>query len=239
MTGALDLMSPDTIERRMLVALVLIDPVTGRPAGGAMRVSAKGFAPPRVTRAGQIVWTDPEPPAPRTIEITAVADRGQFAPYPPAPNPPLKLAIPARLPGAAAVIHTDTLVPTGLYEAPPGRLSTAGMLIDTAAARQPIAGAKVRIWLQSRNDAAALDSDYEGLRDDRGGFVAFVGDLGGDGPMPLAPPAPEGGLVGWLAVTVGATTRHSPLLPLRQSRLYRVPAPFIWANMAAGPPAFP
>jgi hypothetical protein len=233
MTVALTLLSPDTIKRRMLVALELIDPVTGRPSGGAMRVRAPGFAPPTVTRAGQIVWTDPEPPAQRKIEILAVADRGQFAPY------PLMLTIPARLPGAAAVIHRDTLVPTGLYEAPPGRLAVSGMLIDAVATRQPVVGATVRIWLQSRNDAAALDSGYQGLSDARGGFVAFVGDLGSDAPMPLAPPAPEGGLVGWLAVTLGNVTCHSPLLPVRQSRLYRAPAPFVWAALSATPPPLP
>lgn len=234
------MLSPDTFRRRLLVALELIDPVTNRPAGAAMRVTAKGFAPPTVTRAGQIVWTDPEPPAARTIEIAGVADCGQFAPY-----PAVTLNIPVRAPGAAPVIHRDTLVPTGLYEPPAGRLALAGMLIDTAAARDPIVGAKLRIWFQSRNAATALDSQYEARSDERGGFVAFAGDLGSDAPMPLKPPAsplppaPDGSVVAWLAVTVGATTRHSALQPLRQARLLRAPLPLIWADLAATPPAFP
>ncbi|MDB5678518.1 hypothetical protein [Sphingomonas bacterium] len=233
MTAMLALQSPDTITHRMMIALELVDPVTGRAAGQAMRVHAPDFRPATVTRAGQIVWIDTAPSEPRKLVVEAVADRGQFAPYADI------LMIPPRLPGAAAIVHRVTLTPTGLYQAPPGRLSVAGMLIDTVAARQPLAGAKVRIWLQSRNDAAVLDSNYEGLSDDRGGFVAVVGDLGGDTPMLLKPPAPDGGLVGWLAVTVGATTRHSPLLPLRQSRPYRAPAPFAWADLAPNPPALP
>jgi hypothetical protein len=113
------------------------------------------------------------------------------------------------------------------------------MLIDAAASRQPVVGAKVRIWLQSRNDAAALDSNYQAISDTRGGFVAVVGDLAGDASMPQKAPAPDGAVVGWIAFTVGATTRHSPLLPLRRSRLFHAPAPFVWAALAAAPPALP
>lgn len=242
MTASATLLSPDIIKRRVMVALELVDPVTGRLAGADMRVSGPGFAVPSITRAGQIVWTDPQPPldpadpAPppdRQLAIEAVARQGQYAAY------ARTLTLPVRPKDVPPPVYRDTLVPTGLYRPPPGRLAAAGMLIDAAATRQPILGAKVRIWLQSRNDAAALDSNYEAISDARGGFVTVVGDLAGDAPMPQKPPAPDGALVGWIAFTVGASTRHSPLLPLRQSRLFQAPAPFVWATLAAAPPALP
>ena len=58
MTGALNLVSPDTIERRVLVAVELRDPITGLLAGRAMCIRAPGLAPPTVTRAGQRKSTD-------------------------------------------------------------------------------------------------------------------------------------------------------------------------------------
>ena len=242
MTASLTLLSPDIVKRRVMVALELVDPVTGRLAGADMRISGPGFAAPSVTRAGQIVWTDPQPPldpadpAPppdRQLAVEAVAHRGQFAPY------GRTLTLPVRPKDVPPPVYRDTLVPTGLYQTPPGRLAVAGMLIDTVAARQPVAEAKVRLWLQSRNDAAALDSNYQAISDARGGFVAVVGDLAGDTAMLQKPPAPDGALVGWIAITLGATTRHSPLLPLRQGRLFQAPAPFVWAALAAAPPALP
>jgi hypothetical protein len=242
MTASLALLSPDIVKRRVMVALELVDPITGRLAGADMRVSGPGFAAPSVTRAGQIVWTDPQPPldpadpAPppdRQLAIEAIARHGQFAPY------SRTLTLPVRLKDVPPPVYRDTLVPTGLYQAPPGRLAAAGMLIDAAASRQPVAGAKVRIWLQSRNDAAALDSNYQAISDTRGGFVAVVGDLAGDASMPQKAPAPDGAVIGWIAFTVGATTRHSLLLPLRRGRLFQAPAPFVWAALAAAPPALP
>ncbi|MEI9852786.1 MAG: hypothetical protein WDN24_20150 [Sphingomonas sp.] len=52
MTASLTLLSPDTVKRRVMVALELVDPVTGRLAGAGMRIRAPGFAPPSITRAG-------------------------------------------------------------------------------------------------------------------------------------------------------------------------------------------
>jgi len=240
--ASLALLSPDVVKRRVMVALELVDPITGRLAGAEMRIGGPGFATPSVTRAGQIVWTDPQPPLDpadptpppdRKLAVGAIADRGQYAAY------ARTLTLPVRLKDVPPPVYRDVLVPTGLYQVPAGRLASTGMLIDAAASRQPVAGAKVRIWLQSRNDAAALDSNYQGISDDRGGFVAVVGDLAGDAPMPQKPPSPDGAVVGWIAFTLGATTRHSPLLPLRQGRLHRAPAPFVWAALAAAPPALP
>lgn len=242
MTVPHTLTSPDTVKRRVMVALELVDPITGRLAGPDMRISGPGFATPSVTRAGQIVWTDPQPPldpgaptAPpdRKLAVGAIANGGQYAPY------ARTLTLPVRPKNVPPPVYRDTLVPTGLYQAPPGRLAAAGMLIDAAASRAPVAGAVIRIWLQSRNDAAALDGNYQAISDDRGGFVTVVGDLAGDAPMPQKPPSPDGAVVGWIAFTLGAITRHSPLLPFRQGRLYRAPAPFVWAVLAAAPPALP
>jgi hypothetical protein len=76
-------------------------------------------------------------------------------------------------------------------------------------------------------------------------FMAVVTDLGGRDLLPTPPPqvgqppAPEGGVVGWVAFTTGGATRHSDLLPLRQGRLLRPPAPFAWTALNAAEPPPP
>lgn len=228
MSETFTLSGADVVRRRAMFAIEFRDPVSGALAGEAMVASAKGLAPPRLTRAGQLVWLDVEPPAARQVEIRAEARRKQFAPY------AATIAVPARAPQAAMHVEQVTLVPTGLYEPPDGRLAAAGMLVDGA--RLPIAGAGVRLMLRATDDLAPLLSDHQALTDERGGFVAVDGDLAGETPLRASPPGPEGGLVGWLEVTVAAVTRHTPLLPLRKARLFRIPAPLVWTDLLAAPP---
>lgn len=235
MSAVFPLAQADRIQRRVLLALELVDPITGRLAGHDLSVQAKGFSPPTVTRLGQIVWTDPEPPADRTVAIEVAARRGQFAPY------TAVVTVPARGPHVPVVVHRDVLVPTGLYEPPPGRLGAAGMLVENTAADVlvPVPDATVTVMLQSQRDATPLDSAETGTTDARGGFVAMVGPLGDDAPMSRGPPAPEGAVIAWLRIKRADITRHSPMLPMRNNRLYRAPQPFGWANLSQNPPPLP
>ncbi|QAY79311.1 hypothetical protein [Sphingosinicella sp. BN140058] len=228
---ALDLPSPDSIKRRAMFALDLVDPITGRFAGADMAVTLAGFRPPRIASNGRLVWNDVDPPAPRDLVVRGVSRSGAFAPFETA------WTTPERAPGddGAGLIHRITLEPTGLYEPPAGALAAAGMLIGDGVGRAPVAGAEIRIELREAGSAAVIAGSYQGRTDLRGGFVVVAGDIGLATPA-AASPGPEGGLVGWLRIARGADVRFSPLLPLRRDRLHRLPAPLVWADLGEDPP---
>src|SRR5688572_11442914 len=77
---ALGLHAPDEVKRRVMFALELVDPVTGRLASEDMIVTAPGFAPPVRSASGRFVWIDVDPPAKRTVKIRATSKRRIFAP---------------------------------------------------------------------------------------------------------------------------------------------------------------
>ncbi|RSU75606.1 hypothetical protein BRX37_11215 [Sphingomonas sp. S-NIH.Pt3_0716] len=240
MTALFPLAHADRVKRRVLLALELVDPVTGQLAGEQMTVTAPGFRPPTITKLGQFVWIDPEPPANRTVTIEAVATRGQFAPY------SATVAVPMRAPQTPVLVQRATLTPTGLYEPPAGRLGVAGMLVEDAAVDPPVpvADAKVKIMLQSASDAGPLDGAYTGVTDVRGGFVAMVGSLGDDAPMPRVPTTADprvadGAIIGWISVERAGAPRFSALLPMRRNQLFRAPTPFGWAALSATEPTLP
>ena len=233
MTVELTLHRADTISRRVMFALELIDPGRGVSAGDEMQVSADGFRAPRVTRAGQYVWTDLDPPADRNVKVEATAARGWFSAY------SATIHVPARLPGVPVRVERAILEPTGLYNPPAGRLAAAGMLIDTVQARNPLEGVTVELALRAKDDGSILVSNLPAKTDARGGFVAMASDFGDEAPMPSPPPAAEGSLVGWLKFTRQAAIRFSALIPLRQGRLLRVPDPLVWADLGQLPPSPP
>ena len=72
---ALGLHTPDEVKRRVMFALELVDPVTGRLAFADMVVTAPGFAPPVRSASGRFVWIDVDPPAQRTVKVTATSKR--------------------------------------------------------------------------------------------------------------------------------------------------------------------
>jgi hypothetical protein len=230
-TQSSTLIGADSVKRRVMFAIEFIDPVTKALAGAAMIAAAEGLARPRLTRAGQLVWTDIDPPAARQVKVSAHAVRKQFKAH------DATIDVPARTPNVAVHVEKVTLVPTGLYEPPDGRLAVAGMLVDGAG--EPIPKAGVRLLLRAADDQAVLPSTHEAETDERGGFVTVDSDLGDETPLSSPPPAAEGGLVGWLVVTVSGVTRHTALLPLRRGRLFRIPAPLVWTNLPLSAPPWP
>src|SRR3954447_24760346 len=194
---ALGLHTPDEIKRRVMFALELVDPVTGRLASEGMLVTAPGLAPPVRSASGRFVWTDVHPPAERTVKVKVTSKRRIFAPL------EKTFEVPARDAGvtAADLIWRFALEPTGLYAPPAGMLAAAGMLIAAAADRTPLEGVAVTLQFRDASDASVLASNYVAKTDERGQFVAVVPALGGGGPMMLPPPDAAAGLVGWLAFT--------------------------------------
>jgi hypothetical protein len=229
--GFLKLASPDRIPRRALFALELVDPVTGLLAGAEMEVSLPGLRLPRVSSEGRLVWTDFDPPAPRSVSVAGRSRRGIFATF------DRHFALPARQPRqpAAHLIRRVNLRPTGLYEPPPGVLAAAGMLIEDAAGRAPVQRAGVRLQLRHSDGATTIGAPRSAWSDERGGFVAVMGDLGFQTPEFSAKPEPR--LLGWLRVRrPGLGVRFSGTFPLRNGRLHRLPEPLVWAALALAPP---
>jgi hypothetical protein len=229
--GFLKLASPDRIPRRAMFALELVDPVTGLLAGAEIDVGLSGLRPPLVSSDGRLVWTDFDPSAPRTVRVTGRSRHGRFASF------DRHFALPARQPRqpAAQLIRRVTLRPTGLYEPAPGALAAAGMLIEDAAGRAPVQSAGVRLQLRDADGATWIGGRRSAWSDERGGFVALVGDLAFRIPETSSEPEPK--LLGRLRVRrLGLGVRLSVTFPLRKGRLHRLPEPLIWADLAPAPP---
>jgi hypothetical protein len=225
MTGAAILPGGDFVLRRAMFVLELIDPVAGVPAGAELEARAKGFGAPSVNRAGQFVWRDVDPPADRTVKVTATSRNGQFAPF------EETFAIPRRTPTTPLTPVRRTLAPTGLYVPPPGRLAAAGMLIDDEAARTPLSGADVVLVLSESTLGMELRSSFVATTDPRGSFVTVAAGFGSETPKPAPRPAPDGTVAGRLEVSFQGFVRRTSGLLLRQSQLNYLPGPLVWVDL--------
>jgi hypothetical protein len=222
----------DQVYRRVMVALELADPITGLLVSKGLRVTAEGVGLPVRTPSGRFVWRDLDPPAKRTLVVKVEAIQGVFQ--------PLDLKIETReyrpnIP-ASDLVQRFVLQPTGLYDPPSGLLAVAGMLIDAKDTRNPMPDVEARVQLRAA-DTSIVSSTYAAVVDARGGYVAVFPDLGTGEPLSTPPPAPEGGIVGWVKFNdpTGAV-RHSGLLPVRKGRLIRIAEPFEWAALGKAPP---
>lgn len=222
----------DPVPRRAMFALALIDPVTRLAVGGAMAASAtiaasaQALRAPGLTSSKCFVWFDFDPPAQRSITISAAAPGRQFAPY------AETLMIPPRAAIVPTLLIERTLTPTGLYRPPAGRLAVAGMLIDDKAAdkRNPIAGAKVLLVLDSDTLGTPIRSTLTAITDERGSFVAVAVGVGTQVPKPAPSPAPDGSAKATLEVTWHGTTLKAAIMP-RLAQLNYLPKPLAWAAL--------
>lgn len=230
---ALELLAPDTIARRVMFALELVDPITGRIVSEGMTVTVPGLAPPVLSPSGRFVWIDIDPPAKRAVEIEAKSKRRIFAPV------KTHFDAPARAPGVKAsdLVKRYELIPTGLYEPPAGTLAAAGMLIDNAANRKGLPAVEVKMCLFDAGNTP-LVSAFVATTDEYGQFVAAMMPAPDPSTLMMMPPPDSAArLAGWLAFTTpGSPTRYTPLLPLRKGRLLRNREPFVWATLSQQSP---
>ena len=234
---ALGLHAPDEVKRRVMFALELVDPVTGRLASEdddrhrARICARRSAAAVRSLRRGS---TSIHPPNAR-CKIRATSKRRIFAPL------EKDFEVPARGEGvtAADLIRRFALEPTGLYAPPAGMLAAAGMLIVAATDRTPLAG--VAVTLQFR-DAVRRERSGEQLRRENRRARSVRGGRARARRRPddAAAAGRRGGLVGWLAFTNATPeTRYTPLLPLRKGRMLRLPNPLAWGDLLNGAPQAP
>jgi hypothetical protein len=225
MTGPSTLLGGDSVLRRAMFVLELVDPVTSTPVGAMMEAKAEGLRAPSVTRAGQFVWLDIDPPADRSVKVSATARHKQFAPF------EAVFPISKRTPDTLPTLIRRGLQPTGLYQPPAGRLAAAGMLIKEDKARDPIAGAQIVLVLTDDKFGTELRSRLVAITDERGGFVTVAAGFDGHTPKPAPRPAPDGSVIGWLEITWQSATRKTTDITLRQGQLNYLAKPLVWADL--------
>ena len=225
----------DRVHRRAMLVLELVDPVTGMPVGGAVQarldggkepqVTGKGLRP-QVSGVGQHVWTYPDPPKGRRVQIDVWATDKRYASF------RKELDIPDWQPGIDPRQKPYVLEPTGLYVPPAGRLAVGGMLVAAAGQpAQPIAEAKITMLLKGSLSGTTLRSDLVATTDARGGFVAIARWPGDDTPAPAPPSYPDGTVLAWLEIVSGGQTKWSELIAIPRGSLTYLPMPLIWADL--------
>lgn len=225
MTGPSTLPGTDQVVRRAMFVLELVDPVTSSPVGAVMEAKAEGLRAPSITRAGQFVWLDFDPPADRSVKVSATARHKQFSPFEEV------LPIDKRIPDKPPTLIRRNLQPTGLYRPPAGRLAAAGMLIKEDKVRDPIAGAQIVLVLKEDKLGTELRNSLVAVTDERGGFVTVAVGFGSHTPEPAPRPAPDGSVIGWLEITWQDAIRKTANITLRQDQLNYLAKPLIWADL--------
>jgi len=184
----------DTLERTVLYAVELVDPVTGSPVTSGVRLEPLDAAgallagpPPTVNRSGRTVWLQPGHAWPAQIRLTP--DKGlPFAARtevvkPPAHDPTIVAGQAPPLAPADRLIRI-VLAPTASYPFE-GVTAVRGLLLDTDnGTPQPDAvvqlawqDAQSHQWRPAPPDLAAPRAATEAVTDARGEFAAFLPPL--------------------------------------------------------------
>ena len=166
--------------RRILLAVALIDPITGDVVSEGMRVSVDKLAsPPIVNRTGYFVWLAEGAARPTTVTI--VPERLPFEPdtstIPALPEPP------PDDPAAPVAFKNERLLriflrPTGAYPFPDNAVVLRGNIRETPTPdAPPVQGARVVLeWCSEATDMSGssvwIKSLAAGATDARGGFTA-------------------------------------------------------------------
>lgn len=216
----------DVVERRVLFALELGDPVTGLPVSDGIVPSIEGFAPPVLTPSRRFVWRDDGPPQERELSVALAISNPMFG----KPEKPLDYTIPpndgtTRPP--PNLLRKAVLTTTSRYQPPAGLTGVAGTVVRGGGSNAPMPGVKVSIELSHDGAIGTFVSRHVAITDKDGDFAAVVRGL--DGEKPDSDPAIPGSMVGWLRLEgdLGTITRNVEP-PLRLGRMTRLTKPVKW-----------
>lgn len=163
--------SPDQLNRRVLFALEVFDPLAQSLVSGGLAVKAKGIdADPMVNRSGHFVWLDEGGPWPG--EISVVPYRLPF--YPATVTPPAP-ADPQNIQPAERLVRI-VLRPTPAYTFPDGVTAIRGQLCESLLKGSPaVTDARVQLaWFDNNADQWAPPPELDVATDARGEFGVFV-----------------------------------------------------------------
>jgi hypothetical protein len=201
---------PDVLDRRVLFAVELIDPLTQSLVWQGVAVKPAGITGrPIISRSGRFVWLVEQDAWPGAIVIDP--GRAPFSPYtqPPPPRPADILSAP---PGERLV--RIVLRPTVAYPFDTGATVVRGTLkerVDVPGA-SPVAGAAIQLsWHDSLSNAWQPRPPQSGeVWPQSGTHGEFAALLQLHAPPPAHPDLDHGLLKARLQVTRGAETRATP-----------------------------
>lgn len=229
-------MPPDVIRRRVMFALELLDPVTGRVVGDGVRPSVAGLAAPIKGQGGRFVWLDVDPPAQRQIMVDLVVDNRMYA----APGAPIQFSVDANdgKTAPAALLRRRELAITSSYVPPDGMTGAAGMVVEDAASGTALAGIEIAFACRYAGNQIFVAA-RNAVSDGGGAFSVFADDLGDIVPDPAPPAMAAGDISAWLEVTrpgAPAVLRYTGFLPLRLGRWTQLREALRWADLNNNPP---
>lgn len=215
----------DTVDRKVVMALELLDPVTGLAVVEGIRAQIAGLPPPVITPSRRFVWREVGPPQARQVRVRLELANPQYD----LPPGPLTFNLPAN-DGTTAPMDLRkqvTLRTSPLYHPPEGMIAVAGTLKEGNGSRAAVAGAQIAIEISHGGLLGQLASGHAPITDDNGDFIAVLTGLTDERPDPE--PGLPGTIGGWLKVRRGAETRDlridPPMLPGRTTYLA---APLLW-----------
>lgn len=215
----------ERIERKVVLAVELLDPVTGLAVTEGIVPVIEGLAPPKATASNRFVWRADGPPQARQVDIELKIRNPQYGP----PSAPLQFNVPANDGTASptALLQKVSLQTTALYRPPEGTVAVVGTLQEGNGSKLPIAGAQITIKISHDGGTGQHLSSHTATTDNNGDFTALLAGLTDEVPDPES--ALPGAIVGWLRVQTPSGTKLLPIdPPLRLGRKTMLHGPVKW-----------
>ena len=217
-----------TIERKVVFALELIDPITGLAVTEGIVPSIAGLPPPQATASNRFVWRDDGPALARQVDVTLTIANPRRARYAPPPLP-LQFNVPANdgTASPAALLWRADLQTTARYQPPEGTMAVTGTLQEGNGSTMPIVGAEITIEISHSGGTGQHQSSHTAVTGSNGDFTAVLAGLTDEVPDPE--PGALGAIAGWLRVRTPTGTKLRPIdPPLRPGRTTTLRSPVKW-----------
>lgn len=215
----------EAVERKVVLAVELIDPVTGLAVTDGILPTIAGLAPAQTTASKRFVWRDDGPPRARQVDVALKIANPQYRP----PSARLQFNVPANDGSAtpAALLRQASLRTTALYRPPDGAIAVTGTLQEGGGSNAPIAGAEITIEISHSGGTGQHRSSHTAITGSDGDFTAVLTGLTDEVPDPE--PGVSGAIAGWLRIRTPAGTRRRPIDPsLRAGRRAMLGGPVKW-----------
>lgn len=219
------LLAPETIERQVLVAVELFDPVILSNVNRGLSVLAQGLAGvPIMSWSGRYVWLRELDAWPNRYDVSV--DTGSYQAV--SQNAPPKPADVTQVPWAARLTRI-VLTPTPAYPFPDGLTVIRGRLRESADPRAaPVAGATVALtWeMDARGGAVQVASPMTAITDAAGEFALMLRP-----PTSSKPTLTQGKLSIQIQARRGGLARSDIQRSVVDGALTDLPNPLAWSDM--------
>lgn len=183
--AALDILeSPrDLIERRLMVALEFIDPVTGRVVSEGLHPSVEDFPSVMLTRSGRFAWLLDGPPVTPAVDVRLNIRNPMYGP----PAAPLFFQVKPNdgVTRPEALLESFALTTTVHYRPPDGMVCVVGTLIEGGGSTAAKPGMKVSIEVTHDKGTGIFVSTHAAVTDATGAFAAVLQGVTNEKPDPV------------------------------------------------------